>query len=153
MVKVVQRALLIVVLGILCGLLSNSITPKGIPLVTPPKKVPKADEYLPLAKAHELWGGGEAFFLDARKPEDFEFGHIANALNLPEEQFQEHFPRLAPMLAPTSPIVVYCDGTQCELSHRLADQLRQQGYTNVHILHNGMTAWKTAGYPVESGAK
>jgi rhodanese-related sulfurtransferase len=153
MVQVVKRALLIVVLGICCGLLSNSITPKGIPLITPPKKVPKADEYMPLEKAHELWGGGEAFFLDARRPADFELGHIANALNLPEEEFQEHFPRLAPMLSPASPIVVYCDGKECELSHRLADQLRQQGFTNVHILFNGWTAWKQAGHPTESGAK
>src|SRR5512138_859810 len=126
-----QRALLIVALGSLIGLLSNAVSSKGIPLITPPKKAPKAEEFVPLGKAHDLWGGGGAFFLDARKPLDFEAGHIANALNLPVEDFPEYYPKLAPMLSPESAIVVYCDGTECELSHRLADQLRQQGYTNV----------------------
>jgi rhodanese-related sulfurtransferase len=149
----VQRALLLVVFGVLLGLLSNGLSSKGIPLITPPKKAPKADEFVPLNKAHELWSGGNSFFLDARKPADFEAGHIANALNLPVEEFGEHFPKLAPMLSPESPIVVYCDGEQCELSHRLADLMRQQGYTNVHMLHNGWTAWNKAGYPVEAGAK
>jgi len=148
-----QRALLIVVLGSLIGLLSNGLSSKGIPLITPPKKAPKAEEFVPVAKAHELWSGGGAFFLDARKPLDFEAGHIANALNLPVEEFGEYYPKLAPMLSPDSPIVVYCDGTECELSHHLADQLRQQGYTNVHMLFNGWTAWRSAGYPVEQGAK
>jgi rhodanese-related sulfurtransferase len=145
------RALLIVALGAALGLLANAVSPKGIPLITPPKKVVKQDEYVPLQKAHELWNRGGAFFLDARQPEDFEAGHIGNALNLPVETFQEHFPKLAPMLAPDTPIVVYCDGTECELSHRLAEQLRLQGQTNVHMLFNGWTAWRSAGYPVEKG--
>jgi rhodanese-related sulfurtransferase len=148
-----QRALLIVALGSLIGLLSNGVSSKGIPLITPPKKAPKAEEFVPVAKAHDLWGAGGAFFLDARKPLDFEAGHIANALNLPVEEFGEYYPKLAPMLSPDSAIVVYCDGTECELSHRLADQLRQQGYTNVHMLFNGWTAWRSAGYPVEQGVK
>jgi rhodanese-related sulfurtransferase len=153
MLQLLQRALLIVVLGSLLGLLSNAVSPKRISVITPPKKALKAEEFVPLTKAHELWSGGGAFFLDARKPADYEAGHIANALNLPVEEFGEYYPKLAPMLSPDSPIVVYCDGTECELSHHLADQLRQQGYTNVHMLFNGWTMWRQAGYPQEQGAK
>jgi rhodanese-related sulfurtransferase len=150
MAQVGQRALLIILLGVTLGLLSNAISPRGIPLITPPKKVPKQEELIPLQKAHDLWDSGNAFFLDARKPADFEAGHIANALNLPVEEFPEYFLNVAPKLSLDSPIVVYCDGIACELSHHLADQLRQNGYTNVHILFNGMTTWRTAGFPVES---
>ena len=153
MFQTAQRALLLVVLGILLGFLNNAISSKGIPLITPPKKVPKAEEYIPLEKAHELWSAGGSYFLDARKLADFDQGRIANALNLPVEDFGEYFPKLAPMLSPESPLIVYCDGTECELSHRLAEQLRQQGYTNVHMLFNGWTAWSQAGYPVETGPK
>jgi rhodanese-related sulfurtransferase len=151
MFQTAQRALLLVLLGVVLGLLNNGISSKGIPLVTPPRKVPKAEEFVPLEKAHELWSAGGSFFLDARKPADFEAGHIANALNLPEEEFGEYFPKLAPMLSPDSPIVVYCDGAECELSHRLSAMLRQQGYTNVHMLFNGWTAWSKGGFPVETG--
>jgi rhodanese-related sulfurtransferase len=152
MVQLVQRGLLILVLGTTLGLLSNALSPKGIPLITPPKMAPKAEEFIPLHQAHELWGSGNAFFLDARNPEDFEGGHIANALNLPAENFEQEFVKLAPMLPTDSPLVLYCDGTECELSHRLRNQLRQSGYTNAHILFNGWTAWSKAGYPVQKSA-
>jgi len=153
MAKVLQRAFLIVLLGTSLGLLANALSSRGIPLITPPKKVPKVDDFIPLSQAHELWGSGNGFFIDARKPADFEAGHIPNALNLPEEEFQDYYAsKFSMILAPDSSIVAYCDGTQCELSHHLADQLRQQGHTNVHILYNGISAWRTAGYPVDTGA-
>jgi 3-mercaptopyruvate sulfurtransferase SseA len=57
------------------------------------------------------------------------------------------------MLAPDTAIVVYCDGTECELSHRVADKLHQLDYKNVRILLNGWTVWHGAGLPTETGAK
>jgi rhodanese-related sulfurtransferase len=152
MAQVIQRALSIVVLGAVLGLLSNAIVPRGIPLVTPPKKVAKPEEFIPLLTAREMWDSGTTLFFDARKPEDFEAGHIAKALNLPAEQFEEQYPKVAPLLTPESPIIVYCDGEECDLSHRLVEQLRPQGYTNVLILSNGWTAWHAAGYPVETNS-
>jgi rhodanese-related sulfurtransferase len=147
--QAIQKAFIIVLLGSALGLLSNAISPKGIPLITPPKKAPKAEEFVPLEKAYDLWSSGATFFLDARNPEDYHAGHIANALNLPGDQFAAHFPQVAGMLSPETALVIYCDGIECELSHRLADQLRSSGYTNIHMLHNGWTAWRTAGFPVE----
>ncbi|MFO1498667.1 MAG: rhodanese-like domain-containing protein [Verrucomicrobiota bacterium] len=146
------QVVVILVLGSALGLLANAISPKRIPLQTPPKQAPRADEFIPLDQAQRLWSEGTSFFIDARKPADYEAGHIANALNLPVEAFGEHYPRLAPMLTPESQLIVYCDGTECELSHRLASELQQQGYTNVHVLFNGWTAWRSAHLPVEQGA-
>jgi rhodanese-related sulfurtransferase len=150
MLQAVQRALLTIVLGAGLGLLANALSPKGIPLITPPKKAPKLDQYIPLQKAHELWEGGGTLFLDARNPEDFEAGHIAKALNFPAERFEEYYPKLGPMLSSEAPVVVYCDGTECELSHRLAKQLHDVGSTNVHMLYNGYSSWKGAGFPLET---
>lgn len=144
--------LVIVVMGSALGFLSNAIGPRGIPLITPPKKAAKAEEFMPLNKAHELWSSGGALFLDARNPEDFEVGHIASAISLPYERFGEYFPKVAPLLAPENPLVVYCDGTECELSHHLTDQMRSLGFTDIHMLFNGWTAWSKAGYPTETGA-
>ena len=152
MFQAVQRALLIVILGAGLGLLANALSPKGIPLITPPKKAATPDQYLPLQKAYELWEGGGALFLDARNPEDFEQGHIAKALNFPAEKFEEYYPKLGPMLSTEAPIVVYCNGTECELSHLLAKQLHDVGSTNVHMLYNGWNAWTNAGYPAETNS-
>ena len=54
---------------------------------------------------------------------------------------------------PESPLVLYCDGTECELSHRLRESLRQLGYTNTHLLFNGLTAWRQAGLPTTQGGQ
>jgi rhodanese-related sulfurtransferase len=151
--KTLFRAVAIVSLGVALGLTGNRLSPRGLPLITPPKEAPKADAFLPLERAKEIWSSGVAVFLDAREPADYEAGHIANALNLPALSFERHFGEIAPMLTPASQVVVYCDGKECELSHRLADSLHQLGYTNTHILFNGWTTWRQAGLPTEQGGR
>jgi len=151
--KQLERALLIILAGVALGLAGNAVSPRGLPLITPPKREAKAEEFIALEKAKMLWESGAAVFLDAREPVDFVAGHIGNAWNLPVLAFDEHFPKVAPTLPPESQIVVYCDGKECELSHRLKDRLSQVGYTNVQMLFNGMTAWREAGLPTEQGER
>lgn len=151
--RLLARMLGIVMLGIATGLAANRISPRGLPWITPPKKTVSSGEYIPLEEAKKLWDSGSAMFLDAREPADYAACHIGNALNLPAQSFQQHFGELAPMLAPESPMVLYCDGTECEQSHHLRDSLSQLGYTNTHLLYNGMTAWRNAGLPITLGGK
>ncbi len=149
----VQRACLIVLLSSALGLVVNLVSPKGIPFITPPKLLPKPEELITLEQAREQWSGGLGFFLDSRAPDDYAAGHIANALNLPADHFEPHWAEVAALLAPDTPIVVYCDGVECELSHRLKAKLAELGFPNVKILQNGWTVWRTAGLATEQGAR
>jgi rhodanese-related sulfurtransferase len=146
------RACLIVVVGTALGLLANTVSPRRIAWITPPKPVVQPEQLLSLEQARELWGASTAFFLDARAPDDYAAGHIARALSLPADDFEKHFPNLAPLLAPDSLLVVYCDGSECELSHRLADRLKQLDFQQIRILTNGWTVWTNASLPVEKGS-
>lgn len=146
-----SQALGIVVLGAGLGLAGNQISPRGLPLITPPKPAPQAKDFITLDQAKQLWHSGTAFFLDAREPADYAAGHVGNALNLPSQSFATHFSEIAPMLTPESPLVLYCDGLECEQSHRLRESLRQLGYTNTHLLFNGWTVWRQAGLPTALG--
>ncbi len=65
---------------------------------------------------------GWRFFSMRGNPQDYAAGHIGNAFNLPGLRFEAHFGKVAPFLSPTSRIVVYCDGTQCDLSHRVSER-------------------------------
>ena len=141
------QALGIVVLGVGAGLAGNQISPRGLPLITPPKPAHKAEAFIALEHARQLWRTGAALFLDAREPADYAAGHIGNALNLPAQSFADHFGEIAPMLTRESALVLYCDGPECDLGHRLRDSLHQLGYTNTHLLSNGWTAWRQAGLP------
>ena len=147
------RALVLVLLGAGLGLAANQVSPRGIPLVAPLKQAPVVADFIPLDQAKLLWQSGTAFFLDAREPADYAAGHIGNALNLPAQSFAQHFGEVAPMLALDSELVLYCDGPECELSHRLRESLRQLGYTNTHLLFNGWTAWRQAGLSTTLGGR
>jgi rhodanese-related sulfurtransferase len=147
------RALGIVLFGLAAGLAGNQISPRGLPLMAPPKPTPQAETFIALDQAKQLWHRGAALFLDAREPADYAAGHIGNALNLPAQSFAQRFGGLAPMLTRESLLILYCDGAECELSQRLRESLRQLGYTNTHLLFNGWTAWRQAGLPTTAGGQ
>ena len=148
------QAVILVLVGTAMGLLVNAVSPKGIPIVQPPKPQLHEQDKISLAGAKELWDSGAAFFLDARALADYAAGHIALARSLPVEHFDQYFPKVATVLSPDSEIVVYCDGDQCDSSHRLMTLLRERGgYTNVRVLVNGWTMWRKAGFPTEKGAE
>jgi rhodanese-related sulfurtransferase len=149
--RTIQRALLIIAAGAALGLLANGVSPRRIPYLTPPKPPLQPGEIIALAEAESLWNSGAAIFLDARPPADYAAGHIANAFNLPVDEFQQHYPQVAALLGPDTPVVAYCDGIECELSHRLAQKLRELGHTNVRVLLNGWTVWRQAGLPTATG--
>lgn len=151
MTRLIQQVAVIALLGVVLGLVANQASPRGLPLITPAKPAAVADEFLGLDQAKELWQTGAALFLDARESADYAAGHIGNALNLPAQSFERHFGDIAPLLAPESRLILYCDGRECELSHRLRASLRQLGYTNAHLLFNGWTAWRQAGLPTAQG--
>ncbi|HUJ71450.1 MAG TPA: rhodanese-like domain-containing protein [Verrucomicrobiae bacterium] len=149
--RTIQRALVIVFAGAVLGLAANAVSPRGIPYLTPPKVAPQAQDTIPLPEAQELWTSGSALFLDARAPADYAAGHIAGALSLPIEEFDDHFLQVQRLLGPNSVIVTYCDGMDCELSGQLTVRLRELGYHNVRHLVNGWTAWRTAGLSTHTG--
>lgn len=138
----------IVLLGVAAGLAANQVSPRRLPWITPPKQAPIASEFIRLEEARQRWVEGATLFLDAREPADYQAGHIGNALNLPVLSFARKFGEIAPLLTPETRLILYCDGEECELSHRLKSELVPLGYTNIQLLHNGWSAWRKAGFPV-----
>jgi len=151
--RALRQAFIIVLAGTALGLAANAISPRRIPFLTQPKAPPQAADVVTLQQAQALWNSGTAFFLDARAPADYQAGHIAGALSLPIDDFDDHYPQVQPMLTPDTTIVAYCDGEDCDLSHRLMDRLRELGYHNVRLMVNGWTTWHTAGLLTHSGTQ
>jgi rhodanese-related sulfurtransferase len=105
-----------------------------------------------LDEAEQLFLTHAAVFIDARPEEDYARGHIQNARCLPWHEMDLRFMAVTGELDLEMPIVTYCDGETCELSHNLALFLRDAGFLNTRVLVNGWTLWQQAGLPVESGA-
>ncbi len=105
---------------------------------------------LDLAQALELFEGGLAVFVDARMPDEFAAGHIPRAFNLPYDDLESHLDVLN-YLPEDGLVIAYCDGSECELSLELADELTAMGFGQVRVFFGGWEQWSEAGYPTEEG--
>ncbi len=106
-----------------------------------------------LAKAKEFYDRGGLLVLDARDPGEYAEGHIKGALDAPYDDKVGDMEWLMAMGKETRPILVYCDGGDCELSLDLGTEITRSGNRRVLILTDGYPGWKDAGYPVATGEK
>jgi rhodanese-related sulfurtransferase len=130
------------------GLGFNQVREIGIPLgaetVAP---LEHSSEEIPVDEAARM--PGEILFVDARSRAAFAEGHLPGAVSLPYEEFETAYGEVADRLVPGIPLITYCEGGDCTLSHSLAHALRQGGYDDVRVLAGGFEAWARAGLPVE----
>ena len=104
-------------------------TPTGAPVVEY-KKISAAD-----AKAR-IDSGDELIILDVRTQDEFDAGHIAGAILVPNETIIDEQPKLLPDL--DAEILVYCrSGNR---SGQAANKLIAMGYTNV-VDFGGIIDW------------
>jgi len=107
-------------------------------------KEPRA---IKLEQAYSLYNKG-ILFIDARDEGDFDAGHITNSVNIPFDDFDNHKQKLEKM-SKDKPMVIYCAGTECDLSHLLANLLFDKGYKQVYVFFGGWIEWLEAKYPTE----
>jgi len=113
--------------------------------------VQEGDQVITAEEARSRLQSG-ALFLDARPLDFWKMNRIPGALPLPEDTFDEAFPRVEDSLRKNAGIVVYCSGYGCEASHVVARRLRERGFAAV-VLDEGLPAWEDAGYPIDSEAR
>ena len=101
-----------------------------------------------LVETKNLFFKQAAIMMDARPNDDYEKGHIRNARSLPWEEVDQRFMEVTKDISVDTPIITYCDGETCNLSHHLANFLLDMGFTNVRILVNGWTKWQNADLPI-----
>ena len=82
--------------------------------------------------------------VETRAPEAFAQARIPGAVNLPYRDLPEQLD-----LDPGLVYICYCESFQCNAATKGALALAQRGY-RVKRLSGGITAWREAGYPVES---
>lgn len=149
-----QIPVVIIVAGIL-ALSINIFRKSSLPLVgdwsVAARMTTVSGEHLDISidDAARLFREKAAVFMDARSAAEYRRGHIQGALNLPWQEVDQLFMTVMADLSPDKPIVTYCDGETCNLSHDLAVFLKDMGYVNVKVLVNGWTLWKEAGLPVD----
>jgi rhodanese-related sulfurtransferase len=94
-----------------------------------------------LRRTRELLKDG-ALFVDARRTEDFEHGHIPGAINVPPDASRSDRARRLANRSKAAPLVVYCESAQCPYAGLLARRLSREGFGNVSVFAGGWLAWQ-----------
>lgn len=86
----------------------------------------------------------ESFIIiDARSPELYQESRIGNAINIfPFADNQETIIEKIFELPYGKKIVVYCDGGNCDASHKVAEMLHQFDFKNVYLYTGGWEEWQ-----------
>jgi rhodanese-related sulfurtransferase len=82
--------------------------------------------------------------LDVRTPEEFNEGHLGNAMNI--DYKNSDFKDQLQKLDKTKPYFVYCKaGVRSE---KATEIMKEQGFTEVYHMKGGIDAWKEQGLPM-----
>ncbi len=159
--KTIIRMVFIILVGLGLGVINKFVNPKApgfigyYPVIsaTDTAKIPEAaDEgdppYISIGEAADFFNTPGVLFVDARDVWDYQEGHIRGAVNIPfesdDETILENFLTNTPK---DKPLVVYCNGADCDLSLYLGRTLAVEGFTGVNIFFGGWTDWQLQELP------
>jgi rhodanese-related sulfurtransferase len=92
-------------------------------------------------QVEKLLTNPDIILIDARPAREFEQGHIGSAINIYTPEFEQNIGRIIG-IPREKPIIAYCGGGACELSHELAENLVKMGFTRVFVYVGGWNEWK-----------
>jgi rhodanese-related sulfurtransferase len=86
---------------------------------------------------------GEMTLVDSRpKRAKYDKGHIPGAVSIPDTYFDKEKDKLP--AEKDQPVVFYCGGYHCRLSHKSAAKAIALGYSKVKVFAGGYPEWKKA---------
>lgn len=108
---------------------------------TPKPPAPAKALEIRFDQVEKLLTNPDIMLIDARPVREFEQGHIGNAINIYTPEFEQNIGRIIG-IPREKPIIAYCGGGACELSHELAENLVKMGFTRVFVYVGGWNEWK-----------
>jgi hypothetical protein len=96
---------------------------------------------LRLEEAESLGHDPLTIFLAIHSVNDFNFGHTAGAISLPDEETEKWLPEFKPRLERTRALIVYCGSRDCGKSLWTAIRMRNAGLAQTVIFPDGWNEW------------
>ena len=163
----VKEGLIIILFSVVVGIAYNYLSGNNLPLwrSTPVKnffsfneepkysdlvsRVIKDTVFIDLQTAKVIHDSGWAVFVDARPQDDLRYGFIKGAVSIPYNDVENRLTELLHVPVDT-PVVVYCDGAECNASIKLTSVLESMGYRYVFVFFGGWNEWQNSGLPVDT---
>jgi rhodanese-related sulfurtransferase len=136
-VRSVRQAIVILFAALIPAVLSAAFHPQRPAL--------SEDAVLPGEERLEAVLGWKksVLWVDARSPKEYDAEHVPGAILLNFEDWDALFPSFLEQWEPDEKVVVYCSSTACQLSHEVAQRLKQSRISQVFVLKGGWEAWKS----------
>ncbi|MDP7650747.1 MAG: rhodanese-like domain-containing protein [Rhodospirillales bacterium] len=85
----------------------------------------------------------DVVIVDSRPAGKYDEGHVPAAIGIPDRKFD----KMTDMLPAdkSTPLVFYCGGLKCPLSHKSAFKAEKAGYTNIQVYAAGYPDWIAKG--------
>jgi rhodanese-related sulfurtransferase len=113
--------------------------------------IKRGGSFVSLDDAKKQYDLGVQFF-DARVQEEFDMGHVKGAVLVdptdPKIVSSTKKPDFLNKFDPRFPVIVYCNGGDCDSSQLVGIRLRQFGFVNVKVFEEGYPAWRDRKYPI-----
>ncbi|MDT3738099.1 MAG: rhodanese-like domain-containing protein [Candidatus Kapabacteria bacterium] len=161
--SILKEILFILVVSISIGVVYNYMLPKPLPLIYQKKAVSKLSDDAVFGKQEsvtskdgiekidgttvtyeqmlKIISNDDFILIDARNPEYYKKSRIGNSINIfPYADESEVMNKILD-LPQNKKILVYCDGGNCDSSHKIAEILLNFGFGNVLIYTGGWDEW------------
>jgi rhodanese-related sulfurtransferase len=116
--------------------------------VIPPSAEAGDPPFITLEEAVTNYQSPDIIFIDSRDPEDYMYGHIKGAINIPFDYIDESWDAFIDGLDPQRGYVVYCSGDECETSLNLGRYLYDRGLSDIRVFYGGWSEWEDNGLPI-----
>lgn len=149
--------MLVLVLGALVlALLFNWFHPMRLPIILGevnrpgvPEFIWKQAKHVSPKEAFAEVSAGRVVLVDARDAEDYAKRRAKFAINLPYHGYEAYVGDFEKIMDKRKPVHIYCYGSECGLSIRVAKRLILRGYKEVRVVRQGLDAWEKAGLPID----
>ena len=152
------KIIILCLAGIILALTFNWFHPMRLPILPGEVKRPGVPEFIwrqvTYVQPREAWDritAGEGLLVDAQNRQDYESKHAVSAVSLPYYGYDDFVASFEERVSKDTPLYIYCYGSSCQLSIRVAKRLVLLGYRNMHVVQGGIERWVEAGLPVETG--
>jgi rhodanese-related sulfurtransferase len=119
--------------------------------IIPPSAEPGDPQFITLEDAVAKYQSPDIIFIDSRDPEDYEYGHIKRAINIPFDYIDDAWDAYIDSLDHSRGYVVYCSGGECETSLYLGRYLFGRGFKNLTVFYGGWQEWVDNNLPIVKG--
>lgn len=94
-----------------------------------------------------------AAIIDARSTDLYAAGHLEGAYNVPSNAIEASMASVYQNVPQSQRIIIYCDGGNCEASHRVAEFLTASGFKDVRMFKEGWELLGPSDLPKATGSE